>query len=62
MFEVNEMHKHPRKTDVHVPNVGGKQIAPAPPHRQPEVEIPEPALKPGHQVEQAVIKTKSNNP
>jgi len=56
------MHKHPRKTDVHIPNVGGKQIAPAPPNRKPEVEIPEPASKPGHQVEQAITKTKSNNP
>jgi hypothetical protein len=60
MFEVNEMHKHPRKTDVHVPNVGGLQIAPAPLHRNPEVGIPEPALKPGHQVEQASAKAKSN--
>jgi len=56
------MHKHPRKTDVHIPNVGGKQIAPAPPNRKPEVEIPEPASKPGHQVEQAITKAKSNTP
>jgi hypothetical protein len=61
MFEVDEMHKHPRKTDVHVPNVGGLQIALTPPHRQPEVDIPEPALKPGHPVAPAIIKTKSNN-
>ena len=62
MFEVNEMHKHPRKTDVHVPNVGGLQVAPTPPPRKSEVEIPEAALKPSRQVEQAITKAKSNNP
>jgi hypothetical protein len=62
MFEVNEMHKHPRKTDVHVPNVGGLQIAPTPPPRKPEVEIPEPALNRGRHVEQASTEAKSNNP
>jgi hypothetical protein len=56
------MHKHPRKTDIHVPNVGGLQVAAAPLDREPEVEIPVSALNPGHQTERPVTKAKSNKP
>jgi hypothetical protein len=57
------MHKHPRNSDVKVPQPGGRKPSAVPPDRPdrvPDKEISEPAVDPVRQVEQATLPAHLN--
>jgi len=56
------MHKHPRKTDIHVPYAGDHQATPTPAERDTEGVIHSPTKPPDPPVEPGITKAKSDKP